>query len=711
MNFLETIISSLCSTALSLAKSIFKKVITEITTLSDPTALFDAIFPGAKTLDDVIYTIAIALGILYALVSLALTMAASDSRSAESPIGIIGRMFIFLPLTIWSKKLCELFYTIQSAFLRALGAASQANEAAGFIDILTSRLTESAAASGPSNIAGEQAFGGSGMVQATSTSADVVVLLIAVIFVFMLFIDMLKLMMQIVEQYVLIGILAHLAPLAISTGCTKKTSNIFSSWVNLFVSHLLIFILDQWSISVFTHACAYSLDMSGSVGNNGSTYGLITWIIALDAFLRLSQHWEQILNKLGLKAVGTGNGLMGSLIFAAGAARAMVRAVGGGAKAAIRASQGTYQPKPNTLADALASGAKKRAETSPGNAQRGPLDFYGKSLDKNFKAGAAAAKADIAAGKGPRAMPIPSSDLSKQYQTGYKQAFAEAGLSGAKGAAVGAAAARAGAGGKNVAGPNASATVGAVAGYRNSALSNTRPAGTRPAAHQGPPDNYPSGITAKDPTTGKTARYNSECSKDAHSIATASAFTDALSHSGAQLNSAMPGNSGEKLSIKNASYAGYDSDIKSGSMFVSADVLDKDNKVVGTMESGELAFMPDTPAAREQLDKGRYAAFDISVGSGEEKENYLAFLTGTMYATNESGDILQDKNGNDISYKLYDPDIKPEVAETPVSNTESNETANDGFDMDTSVTDDIVESAIYGTLADNAYDLEPPDPD
>ena len=669
MSFIDNIISSLCSTALEVAKFLFKKVISEITTLSDPAQLFDSIFPGAATLDEAIYTIAIALGILFAMTSLFLTMTTSDSKAAESPLSVVLRMFIFLPLTIWARQLCKLFYSIQSVFLQTLAAADKAADASGFMDVMVSGFAsslvgtaDSTASALPPGVNTGALGAGGGAVADAGPALGVLSLLVGLIFVLLLFIDMLKLMMSIIEQYVLIGILAHLAPMAIATGCSKRTSQIFTSWLNLFVSHLLIFILNQWSLSVFTSACA-TLSTDGW-GKFGTSYGLVTWVVALDAFLRLSQHWEQILNKLGLKAVGTGNGFMGSLIAAAAIARSMGRHIGNAAKDGIKMAQGTWQPRPGSLAEALTSGARARSEATPGKAAGKAGVGYGKTQDKRFNEGFAAAQKDIAAGKPMSPLPIPTMDKSRQWQVGYKSAYAAATAAGGVAAGAGAMA--------QATAKNAANNTGAVKAMRNDAMHGMKATSTRPST-SGNAHTYPRDTTRIDPASGKAMRVASDCSSDARSLATAARLTNAVG-SGTTLRSSVNAyGAPESLSIKSASYASYDSKNKSGSMSFSGDVLDSNGTPVATFEHGRLSFMPDTPQNRAEVASGNYAAFEVDIGSGGESEKYIAFASGSACVTDGNGNVLLDQDGQDILFGVSYPMSEGEKAAADSATTSAPE--------------------------------------
>lgn len=128
------------------------------------------------------------------------------------------------------------------------------------------------------------------------------IMLILIIFSFV------KLLLEIVERYVVTFVLIYLSPLASATLASSSTSGIYKKFIAMFFSQCLLLLLNVWCLRM---ACS-GLSLSGYEGS-----GLIVPLLLCYAFLRVSAKMDSYINQLGLNAAITGNGL-GAEIMATG---------------------------------------------------------------------------------------------------------------------------------------------------------------------------------------------------------------------------------------------------------------------------------------------------------------------------------------------------------------------------------------------------------
>lgn len=279
----------------------------ELMECRNPLELFDSVFPGVSLISGAINAIAIALAVVTIMFAIASNFFTSDTSIAESPVSVVLRSMVFIPLILFSKSLCFYMINIEHEASKVLSDGITAmNSVQSVNDVLkTEGFTFSGSLSRAINFA--------------SVVGDVSVIrtLAILIVVTVVFIDYCRLMIEIIEQYVMVGVLVYLSPLAISTGCTKRTSQIFWSWFNMMATHLLLLLLSQWSVGVFGRGIIMLMHYDAGTRLGATVnFGPIVIVVALDALLRIATHWEAILLKLGLKSVATGMGVVSTMLMA-----------------------------------------------------------------------------------------------------------------------------------------------------------------------------------------------------------------------------------------------------------------------------------------------------------------------------------------------------------------------------------------------------------
>ena len=137
-----------------------------------------------------------------------------------------------------------------------------------------------------------------------------------------------KLLLEVVERYVVVGVLCYTSPLAYSMGASKSTNQVFKSWCRMVGSQLLLLVMNVWFLRAFNSSVGHYVGAGGALTNgHGSVF---LWLFCALAFLKTAQRFDAYLASIGLNVAQTGSGLGFELLMAA---RLVTGAVGGFSRA------------------------------------------------------------------------------------------------------------------------------------------------------------------------------------------------------------------------------------------------------------------------------------------------------------------------------------------------------------------------------------------
>lgn len=161
-----------------------------------------------------------------------------------------------------------------------------------------------------------------------SSGTSTAMMVVAGIMIVLVLFNLIKLLLELLERYCLLGVLALTSPLGFSAMCSSSTSNIFKAWVRMCVGQYIMLLLNIWSIRIF-------LLMAGN-GMNSDNF--LIWMFFLLAFSKIAQKLDTYMQRLGLEVGTTGSSLLGELlavraaagIFSRGSNSPMGTAVQGG---------------------------------------------------------------------------------------------------------------------------------------------------------------------------------------------------------------------------------------------------------------------------------------------------------------------------------------------------------------------------------------------
>lgn len=144
--------------------------------------------------------------------------------------------------------------------------------------------------------------------------------------------NLLKLMLEVVERYLMVAVLAFAAPLFYPTMASQATSNIFRKFLGMFFGQCALLSISAWMLKVI---------LSGFAAITSSTEGVIFHIIFMLAMCKIAQRVDTYMQTLGIGVATTGENILDDVI----AGGRMIRGLGGsrsggGAKETLGANTG-----------------------------------------------------------------------------------------------------------------------------------------------------------------------------------------------------------------------------------------------------------------------------------------------------------------------------------------------------------------------------------
>lgn len=213
-------------------------------------------------------------------------------------------------------------------------------------------------------------------------------LVVSVVFLFLIWWNLIKLVLECAERYIICVFTILLSPLAFATATNERTKNTAVNWMQMFWSQCVLLILNIWVVGIAR--TALNIGLVGASVESVVKWGLVTY-----AYLKIAQKLDDMLAKAGFRITST-TGLdpmseaVGAFRIIAGAAHDaldLAGSVAGYGRAAADAIGNVVggagsNSKPIAAGVAAAAGANGAATGAASN-----LDKYGKvSLGDKEKA-------------------------------------------------------------------------------------------------------------------------------------------------------------------------------------------------------------------------------------------------------------------------------------------------------------------------------------
>lgn len=329
--------------------------------------LFFATFPKTEDVMDWSKWCGLLLILIIFFVQLIKIMAGPVTK-AERPLSLVVRTVVFGAALSLSKLLCEFIFTVATGPFKAMLSVTKYDAESEFVDAIKDAGKD----------AGEdiKKGAGSGVGEFVLGAIGPIVTIFLIISLFGAFF---KLLLEVVERYLILGVLTIFSPLAIATGCSAATSNIFGSWVRAMISQCLLMIFSVFfltvlcngmqQIAVDSQANALTSNVIEMIGSSiNSSAMLCVRVMMLVAWCRLGNAMDRHLQTLGITTLQAGDGLAMDLRNGASMAKGLAKGVGSfagglaGGLAAMKAAGGGGNN--NTTNN-------NSSQTTPGGGQNG----------------------------------------------------------------------------------------------------------------------------------------------------------------------------------------------------------------------------------------------------------------------------------------------------------------------------------------------------
>lgn len=124
-----------------------------------------------------------------------------------------------------------------------------------------------------------------------------------------------KLLLEVVERYIVVGVLCYTSPLAYCMGGSKATEPVFKSWCRMVGSQLLLLVLNVWFLRGFNSAVGQFIANAGATSTGQGN--IFLWMFCALAFLKTAQKFDSYLAAMGLNVAQTGSGMGMELLMSA----------------------------------------------------------------------------------------------------------------------------------------------------------------------------------------------------------------------------------------------------------------------------------------------------------------------------------------------------------------------------------------------------------
>lgn len=185
---------------------------------------------------------------------------------AEDPKMLFLRTFVFAFLLLASRQICSLCSTMTGTVISLLDLPSS---------IAVTTPDES-------------------MFSLGSGAKWLLVIIVGVV----LMVQMVKLLFEIGERYVITSVLTFFAPLAFAMGGSRNTNDIFKGWCRMYGSMLVMMIMNIVFLKLIMSAMA-----------SMASGGVLVWLVFVVALTRVARKIDSHIGKIGLNPAQTGNGV------------------------------------------------------------------------------------------------------------------------------------------------------------------------------------------------------------------------------------------------------------------------------------------------------------------------------------------------------------------------------------------------------------------
>lgn len=213
---------------------------------------------------------------------------------AENPWQLVVRSALFALMIGYAKKIFLIALDIARAPYTALmdvGMTAEDFTFAGVEQVLTN-----------------------GLVTLGSTVTVVAPLLVLILLIALGW-NYFKLLLEVVERYIVVGVLCYTSPLAFCMGGSKTTNQVFKSWCRMVGSQLLLLVLNVWFLRGFNSSVGQYIGNGGALSTGQGS--IFLWFFCALAFLKTAQKFDSYLAAMGMNVAQTGSSMGMEILMAA----------------------------------------------------------------------------------------------------------------------------------------------------------------------------------------------------------------------------------------------------------------------------------------------------------------------------------------------------------------------------------------------------------
>lgn len=332
---------------------------------------FDQILPGVQTFRTMFITIAVTLALLLFIVSIFRSFF-PDTNSSKAPDPLItsGRFLIAMLLIFGAYSIIAAFQQPMAMLCDDLATMTGANISNTFTAGNTTEISRSS-----TDVLTHimNWYAGKGVVDTLGGA------IIAFVMTMVLIWSFIKLVLEIIERYVLLCFMFYISPLPAAAFVSEDTANITKNFIRMIFSQYILIMLNFCFLYVFCYAYSHQENFLTGTSTEVTPTQLILLYGVLLAWLRLGQRMDEHLSSLGLSVAQTGAGLgqeiIGGFSVTMGTAFGLAKATKGIASAGKKGydavtKSSTYSASKNTPAgvQSTLSGRKMQQDTANNHA-------------------------------------------------------------------------------------------------------------------------------------------------------------------------------------------------------------------------------------------------------------------------------------------------------------------------------------------------------
>ena len=351
---LETIFSWLTG---GIGEALSWAIVTFLDVLDLSLGVFVSVFPVFSTGYSILQAVSVGLIILIAGFSILSFFLPGLARPRETPpavlirAGIAGMCVYFGGYAVeWFVDLAKIPYDV---FLSILKSDSFPAESLDLAEGLGTALSAGAA-------------GSAGDTAAVAIGAGAVTIL-SFLLVLIIAWNVMKLMLEVVERYLMVGFLAYTSPLVCSAMASAETGHIFRRWLSMFFGQCLLMFLSVFSFDIILSGFVFTRQAVEAAAEGTAPYWLR--IIMILAMCKIAQRLDSYLQQIGIGAATTGQNLWDDIVATAMTLGRMGRAAGG-ARRSTPDAPGPGGPDSGKDGSVLGSRARMNGTRNPASWSR-----------------------------------------------------------------------------------------------------------------------------------------------------------------------------------------------------------------------------------------------------------------------------------------------------------------------------------------------------